>query len=106
MGISEDLLQILACPICKGNLEYRKHESKLACKGCARLYVIRDDIPIMLVDEAEIDTGLLKTLHPQLPERSRSNLLPENKDTPFTATYFPWSLIANENTLKRALLYF
>ncbi len=46
------LLDILVCPICKGNLEYRKAESELACKPCKLAYPIRDDIPIMLEDEA------------------------------------------------------
>jgi uncharacterized protein YbaR (Trm112 family) len=46
------LLDILVCPVCKGNLEYRKAESELVCKPCKLGYPIRDDIPVMLVDEA------------------------------------------------------
>lgn len=46
------LLDILVCPICKGNLEYRKSESELVCKPCKVAYPIRDDIPVMLADEA------------------------------------------------------
>ena len=46
------LLDILVCPICKGNLEYRKAEKELVCKPCKLAYPIRDDIPIMLEDEA------------------------------------------------------
>jgi len=46
------LLDILVCPICKGNLEYRKSESELVCKPCKLAYPIRDDIPVMLADEA------------------------------------------------------
>mgnify|MGYP001231062959 CR=1 FL=1 len=46
------LLDILVCPVCKGNLEYRKQAAELACHPCKLAYPIRDDIPIMLVDEA------------------------------------------------------
>jgi uncharacterized protein YbaR (Trm112 family) len=46
------LLDILVCPICKSNLEYRKAEQELVCKPCKLAYPIRDDIPIMLEDEA------------------------------------------------------
>ena len=46
------LLDILVCPICKSNLEYRKAEKELICKPCKLAYPIRDDIPIMLEDEA------------------------------------------------------
>ncbi len=46
------LLDILVCPICKSNLEYRKAEHELVCKPCKLAYPIRDDIPIMLEEEA------------------------------------------------------
>jgi hypothetical protein len=46
------LLDILVCPICKGNLEFRKVEQELVCKPCKLAYPIRDDIPVMLEDEA------------------------------------------------------
>ena len=46
------LLDILVCPICKANLEYRKAESELICKPCKLAFPIRDDIPIMLEDQA------------------------------------------------------
>jgi uncharacterized protein YbaR (Trm112 family) len=46
------LLDILVCPICKGNLEHRKAEKELICKPCKLAFPIRDDIPIMLEDEA------------------------------------------------------
>ena len=52
MAVSEQLLQILACPKCKGELEYREHEQSLICHGCGLRYPVRDDIPILLVDEA------------------------------------------------------
>ena len=46
------LLEILVCPICKGPLDYRKSEAELVCNPCKLAYPIRDDIPIMLEDEA------------------------------------------------------
>jgi len=47
------LLDILVCPICKANLEYRKAEAELVCKPCKLAFPVRDDIPIMLEDEAQ-----------------------------------------------------
>jgi hypothetical protein len=49
--INKDLLNILACPKCKGDLEYKN--DKLICNKCKLGYRIEDDIPIMLIDEAE-----------------------------------------------------
>ena len=46
------LLDILVCPICKATLEYRKAEQELVCRPCKLAFPIRDDIPIMLEDEA------------------------------------------------------
>ena len=46
------LLDILVCPICKANLEYRKQAAELVCKPCKLAFPIRDDIPVMLADEA------------------------------------------------------
>ena len=46
------LLDILVCPICKASLEYRKADQELVCKPCKLAYPIRDDIPVMLEDEA------------------------------------------------------
>lgn len=50
--ISKDLLEILACPQCKGALQLRG-EDGLLCEKCLLLYEIRDDIPIMLIDQAK-----------------------------------------------------
>ncbi|UCE20580.1 MAG: Trm112 family protein [Gemmatimonadota bacterium] len=47
------LLEILACPACKGDLEYDRERQKLNCHACKLRYSIKDDIPIMLIDEAE-----------------------------------------------------
>ena len=52
MSLSPQLLKILVCPKCKGELEHRADEPSLVCPACRLRYPIRDDIPIMLVDEA------------------------------------------------------
>lgn len=52
--LSKELLDILACPLCKTDLRYDKKNQKLICKKCKRKYPIRDGIPIMLVEEAEL----------------------------------------------------
>jgi uncharacterized protein len=51
--LSEKLLEILACPQCKGDLEYDKVENKLTCQKCRLRFAVEDDIPIMLISEAE-----------------------------------------------------
>jgi len=50
--VPQELLAILVCPKCKGDLEYRSTEAVLVCNSCRLRYPIRDDIPIMLIDEA------------------------------------------------------
>lgn len=52
MKLSEQLLEMLVCPRCKGKLEYRDAESQLVCTNCRVAYPVRDGIPIMLTDEA------------------------------------------------------
>lgn len=46
------LLEILVCPLCKGPLVYKKPEQELVCKPCRLAYPVRDDIPVMLEEEA------------------------------------------------------
>jgi len=46
------LLEILVCPLCKGPLDYRKPQAELVCKACRLAYPVKDDIPVMLEDEA------------------------------------------------------
>ena len=46
------LLEILVCPLCKGPLVHRKAQRELLCRPCRLAYPIRDDIPVMLEDEA------------------------------------------------------
>ena len=55
MAISQELLDILACPACKAKVELKQDDSGLKCVECKRVYPIRDDIPVMLVDEATIE---------------------------------------------------
>ena len=53
MPLSPDLLAILVCPACKGDLEYRADASTLTCPRCRLRYRVVDDIPNMLIDQAE-----------------------------------------------------
>jgi len=55
MAISKELLEILVCPICKAVVDLKPDQSGLKCVECHRVYPIRDDIPVMLVDEAKLD---------------------------------------------------
>ncbi len=55
MAISTELLEILVCPACKSKVELKPDGAGLRCVSCHRLYPIRDEIPIMLIDEARID---------------------------------------------------
>lgn len=52
MAVSKELLEILVCPKCKGPVELTPAQDGLVCNACALKYEIRDDIPIMLIDEA------------------------------------------------------
>ncbi|MBI5055392.1 MAG: Trm112 family protein [Nitrospirae bacterium] len=53
MAIRKELLDILACPRCKGDVRLKESEDRLICDKCCIMYRIEDDIPIMLIDEAE-----------------------------------------------------
>jgi uncharacterized protein len=55
MALSKDLLDILVCPLCKVPVTLKQDENGLKCSACKRVYPIRDDIPVMLVDEARIE---------------------------------------------------
>jgi len=50
--IDQELLDILVCPKCKGDLRLTENKDGLICDACKLLYQIKDDIPIMLIDEA------------------------------------------------------
>ena len=53
MALNPELIDILACPKCKGDLTYKGSEQLHDIPKCRLLYPIKDDIPIMLIDEAE-----------------------------------------------------
>jgi len=55
MAVSKDLLDILVCPLCKAPVELVNNQSGLKCVQCKRVYPIRAEIPVMLVDEARIE---------------------------------------------------
>jgi len=50
--LKKELLDILCCPKCKGDLDYSAKQNTLRCKQCGTVYPVKDGIPIMLVDEA------------------------------------------------------
>jgi uncharacterized protein YbaR (Trm112 family) len=53
MALNKELLDILVCPKCKGEIHLTAGEDGLVCERCRLLYPIRDEIPIMLIDEAQ-----------------------------------------------------
>jgi len=55
MAISQELLEILVCPACKAEVQLKSDGSGLKCVECHRVYPIRDDIPVMLIDQATIE---------------------------------------------------
>lgn len=57
MAVSKELLDILACPLCKTPVQLTPDGQGLKCETCRRVYPIRDDIPVMLIDEARIEEG-------------------------------------------------
>ena len=57
MAVPQELLEILVCPLCKTPVKLTPDQQGLKCASCRRVYPIRSDIPVMLVDEATIDRG-------------------------------------------------
>ena len=55
MAISQELLDILVCPLCKSPVKLTGDGQGLKCDQCRRVYPIKDDIPVMLIDEARIE---------------------------------------------------
>ena len=53
MPINQELLEILVCPKCKGDIHLNDNQDGLVCENCKLVYEIRDGIPIMLIDEAK-----------------------------------------------------
>jgi len=56
MAVSQELLDILVCPLCKTPVKMTADQHGLKCSTCRRVYPVRDDIPVMLVDEARIES--------------------------------------------------
>jgi uncharacterized protein YbaR (Trm112 family) len=56
MAIDPKLLEVLACPLCKEGVTETPDGKGLKCSKCSRVYPIRDDIPVMLVDEAATES--------------------------------------------------
>jgi uncharacterized protein YbaR (Trm112 family) len=54
MTVDGKLLSILVCPVCHGELAYKKQEAELICYACGLAYPVRDDIPVMLQEEARV----------------------------------------------------
>jgi uncharacterized protein len=52
MALAPELKQILACPKCKGDLEFHEDQGEIHCRRCKLAYAIREGIPVMLIDEA------------------------------------------------------
>ncbi len=50
--VRKELLEILCCPKCKGDLDYKPEKNTLTCKSCGHVYEVKDDIPIMLVNDS------------------------------------------------------
>lgn len=55
--ISQDLLDILVCPVCRKALTLKTNPETLHCGECHRVYPVRDDIPILLIDQATISAS-------------------------------------------------
>ena len=53
MPVDKELLEILVCPSCRGEVEYHQDQEVIVCTRCGLRYPVRDDIPVMLIEEAE-----------------------------------------------------
>jgi uncharacterized protein YbaR (Trm112 family) len=56
MAVPQELLEILVCPACKAPVQITADGQGLKCAQCRRVYPIKDDIPVMLIDEAKVET--------------------------------------------------
>ena len=52
MAVSPELMEILLCPACKGKVELKDDGNALKCVECGRIYPVRDDIPVMIIEES------------------------------------------------------
>nr|WP_297459211.1 Trm112 family protein [uncultured Halomonas sp.] len=74
--MDKELLAMLVCPLCQGKLKYDRERNELKCHYDGLAYPIRDDIPVMLEEEARLmdtDEKLGKTSGPALDDRSEAN---------------------------------
>jgi uncharacterized protein len=55
MAVSQELLDMLVCPACKTPVKLTADGQGLKCSQCKRVYAIKDDIPVMLIDEAKVE---------------------------------------------------
>ena len=55
--IDKEFLEILACPACKSEVRLDEKAERIICQACGRRYPIRNGIPVMLIDEAELPSG-------------------------------------------------
>jgi uncharacterized protein YbaR (Trm112 family) len=55
LGIPQELLEILVCPICKTPVKLTPDNAGLKCSTCRRVYPVRDEIPVMLPEEAAVE---------------------------------------------------
>ncbi len=53
MALTDEILSIVVCPKCKGELNYDKEKDSLTCQSCRLVFRVEDDIPVLLLDEAE-----------------------------------------------------
>ena len=72
MGVDPELLAILACPDCKTPVVPVRDETGLKCERCRRVYPIKDDIPVMLIDEATIEAEQPVVKAPRRTETPRT----------------------------------
>lgn len=57
MAVSKELLDMLACPVCITPVKMTPDQQGLKCDKCHRVYPVRDDLPVMLVDEARVEAS-------------------------------------------------
>src|SRR3954451_3857493 len=96
MTLDPELVQILVCPNDRGEIDYREDEQGIVCRTCGYRYPVRDDIPVMLIDEAENACPLPASIAtPQRRSRrsiraSGSAPSPRSRSTSRRATHPAW----------------
>lgn len=54
--LNQQLLDILCCPKCKSDVDYQEEKNRLVCTSCKQIYRIEDDIPIMIIEEGQVES--------------------------------------------------